>query len=174
MLKRVPCLRRMRLDNKGKPGLLVSAAIAVAAILALAGCSSTIGSGGSATATPSRPDGGKLTVRGCPGPLGTVNDAGTPALILTNQTRNGETHVGDLVQVQVSASYHWMDIRASSNLAVRSPAGIQDSAQDVCAWTFRALSAGAASVHLIGGALCEPNQPCPAYAVLAEFTISIT
>lgn len=156
---------------------LVGVVLTLMALVALGGCGAatgaSTGSHNSATATPGKPGVGKLTVRGCPGPFGTANDAGTPALILTNQSKTGDAKVGDLVQVQVPATYHWTDVRASANLAIQSPAGVQDSAKNVCVWTYRAVNAGAATVDLTGGALCEPTQACPAYATIADFTVTV-
>lgn len=155
----------------------MAALVVLAALTALAGCGASTGTAngapGSATSTPGKPGVGKLTVRGCPGPLGNADDAGTPALVLTNQAKSGEAHVGDLIQVQVPATQRWNEVKASSNLALQQPAGVQDGTKNVCVWTYRALSAGSATVNLTGGALCEPNQACPAYAVLADFSISI-
>ncbi len=178
MIQRLPRRHdRRMMQRHGHAPVLGGVVLALATLLTVAGCGATSGaangSHGSTTATPGSPGIGKLTVRGCPGPLGTANDAGTPALVLTNQRKSGNAHVGDLIQVQVPATYRWTHIDASSNLALQQPAGIQDSSRNVCVWTYRALGAGAASVSLVGGALCEPMQPCPAYAVAANFMISI-
>lgn len=179
MLKRIRTLRDKRSTRQCQRRVLVGVVLACASCMLLAGCGASAGAANgshgaaTATATQGRPGVGKLTVRGCPGPFGTSTDAGSPRLVLTNQTKSGDAHVGDLVQVQVPATYRWSQVDASSNLALQQPAGVQDSAKNVCVWTYRALSAGAATVQLTGGALCEPTQPCPAYAVVADFSISV-
>ena len=176
MLKRITAQSGRSSQSEGMRRQVAGFAIAVVTLLALAGCgsaTSAVGGAHTATGTPGKPGVGKLTVRGCPGPWGTANDAGSPAVVLTNQQKSGNARVGDLIQVQVPATQHWTQIDASPNLALQQPAGVQVSATNVCVWTYRAISAGDASVQLTGGALCEPTRPCPAYAVLADFAITI-
>ena len=103
--------------------------------------------------------------------------AGTPALVLTLQTPNksGTAHVGDFVQVRLPITNHWSIQSASSTLSMLQPAGFQDQRLDVCAWNFRAKSAGDATLSFTGLPLCDqPNKPCPQYALAEAFTVHLS
>jgi hypothetical protein len=43
--------------------------------------------------------------------------------------------------------------------------------QGDCVWDIQVARAGDAVITFTGAALCQPNQMCPQYALLASFTI---
>lgn len=153
--------------------------------LALAGCGyiTTSASDGSSTGpqtptqtpTPTGPQTG-TSARPCVGPNADVGVEGQPALTLTDATPNhtGSAHVGDLIQVQLSASLHWGLNATPSGLAPTQYVGSLDQARQVCFWDFHAQSAGTAKIQFTGAALCESGQPCPMYARLETFTVQVS
>jgi hypothetical protein len=102
---------------------------------------------------------------------------GTPALVLTPQTPNqtGTAHAGDLVQVRLPSAVLWNLQSASTNIAMLQPAGFQDPQLNVCAWNFRAQSAGDAVLSFTGLPLCDqPGKPCPQFALAETFTVHVS
>ena len=153
------------------------AACALVALLVLAGCGITTTSG--ATSAPPSAAGASATATShanpCPGPAGSVNDAGTAALVLTPQTanRSGSAHVGALVQVRLPDTSHW-DYLSTSSLAPLSPAGLHDATVGVCVWNFRPRSAGSVRLSFARSAICHPGTPCPLYLQQVGFTLQVT
>lgn len=149
----------------------------VALLVALAGCGVTnagrAGSSASATATIQQGVIKGTTVRPCPGPAGSASDVGTPALVLGPGKVNGSAHVGDLIQLQLPTTQHWMPGTVSGSLETLDPAGIQDDQLGICVWNYRALSAGTASINFTATARCEPPLMCPQYVVETLFTVQI-
>lgn len=169
-----PSARRRRAIRPLAAGLCLALAL-----MALAGCGATTTTGGrgasAATPTPTTPSIGKTSVRGCPGPYGSAGSLGNPALVLTLQQKDGSARTGDLVRVEAPANMRWNLTSASSNLTLVQPGGMQDSQRNVCVWTFRAQSEGSAAIELTGVALCDqPQSPCPQYAEVADFSLSIS
>lgn len=157
----------------------IGCALILAALGALAGCgvtSTTINPGGPrlGSATPTATSGGfkGTAVRPCPGPVGSVTDAGQPSLVITQSMTTATAHVGDLVQIQLPTTQHWTYQSDQSLLTLLQPAGVQDTQKNVCAWTFRAPSAGTTTLDFSGTAICD-NLPCPQYVRVVDFTITV-
>lgn len=151
-------------------------------LLALAGCgvSTTNGAAGSApnasaTATASASANAASRASACPGPAGSVNDAGTPALVLTPQSANhsGSAHAGALVQVRLPDASHW-DYLSTASLAPLAPAGVHDATVGVCVWNFRPASAGSVKLSFARSAICHPATPCPMYMQQVSFALDVT
>ncbi|WIG58463.1 MAG: hypothetical protein OJF49_001209 [Ktedonobacterales bacterium] len=168
--------RGTRILRRSAP--LVAVAL-VALLFALAGCGVTnassgrVASSGSATATVQQGVIKGTTVRPCPGPAGSAGDVGTPALVLGPGKVNGSAHVGDLIQLQLPTTQHWMPGTVSASLETLEPAGIQDDQHGICVWNYRALSAGTASINFTATARCEPPLMCPQYVAETLFTVQI-
>jgi len=148
--------------------------LVVALGLALAGCgysTTSTSDGGSSTGPITG-----TTVRPCVGPPAGVGVEGQPTLTLTDATPNraGTTHVGDLVQVQLSANFHWGLDATPAGLTPTQYVGSLDQARQICFWNFRAQSAGTTTIQLTGTALCESGKPCPMYARLEKFTVQVS
>lgn len=146
------------------------------ALLALAGCgitTTTRAAPGGAGASPSATAAAHNAA--CPGPTGSVNDAGTPALVLTEKSANhsGSAAVGTLVQVRLSDAWHW-DYLSTSAFAPLLPAGVHDASLAVCAWNFRPQKAGSVTLHFARSAICHPGVPCPMYIQQVSFTLQVT
>lgn len=171
-----------RIMPRRGPRFAAIALSAVILVLILAGCgasSSTVtyGLGAGTITTPTAGHPGRTSIRPCTGPWASVNVAGTPALVLTPQTpdQTGTAHAGDLVQVRLPIAVHWNLQSASANMAVLQPAGFQDPQLNVCAWSFRARSAGDATLSFTGLPLCDqPSKPCPQFALAETFTVHVS
>lgn len=133
--------------------------VALTMALALAGCAGTGGGTTSATALP------------CAGNV--MSGGATPSVTLRNADADHETPlpVGSVVEIRMDGQHTW-NLDTVTPRDALTPIGAQGALQQgECVWDFRMAKAGLATVQLVGGALCQPNQPCPAYAILAKFTI---
>lgn len=155
------------------------AASALLVLLVLAGCGVTSnGAAGSAPNTTATATASALAASrasACPGPAGSVNDAGTPALVLTPQAANhsANAHVGTLVQVQLPDTSHW-DYLSTASLAPLTPAGVHDATVGVCVWNFRPASVGTVKLSFARSAICHPSTPCPMYMQQVSFALDVT
>ena len=164
------------------PLLLLLAAVAAVALLAGCGQSSAaVGAPGAgaptATSTSSTPPiPGGTSIRPCPGPTGSASAAGTPALVFSGGATDasGVAHVGDLIQVRLPVTQHWQLQKASASAIIVGQGGVQDGALNACVWSFRATAAGQITLAFVGTALCDqPGVPCPQYARLATYTVTV-
>jgi len=161
------------------PPLLLLAAIAVALLVGCGQSSATIGAPGAgaptATTTPPPIPGG-TSIRPCPGPTGSASSAGTPALVFSGgaSDASGVAHVGDLIQVRLPVTQHWQLQKASASAVIVGQGGLQDGALNACVWSFRATAAGRITLAFVGTALCDqPGVPCPQYARLATYIVTV-
>lgn len=127
--------------------------------LALAGCA---GMGGGSTSETALPCNGHVIAGGA-----------TPTLTLRHADADHETPalVGSVVEIRLDGQHTWnLDTVTPGNAL--TPVGAQGALQQgECVWDFRVARPGVATVQMVGGALCAPGQPCPAYAILARFII---
>lgn len=126
---------------------------------ALAGCA---GTGGGSTSETALPCAGSVT----PG-------AATPSVILHNADADHEVSVpvGAIVEIRMDGQHMW-NLDTVTPGDVLTPIGAQGAFQQgECVWDFRVVNPGVATVQMVGGALCAPKQPCPAYAILVKFII---
>ncbi|HST89872.1 MAG TPA: protease inhibitor I42 family protein [Ktedonobacterales bacterium] len=164
--------------------LLLVAITAITAITAalLAGCgqsSATIGAPGvgaptTTTTTPPIPSG--ASIRPCPGPTGSASSAGTPALVFSGgvSDASGTAKVGDLIQVRLPTTQRWQLQQASASAVIVGQGGVRDGALNACVWSFRASASGQITLSFVGTALCDqPGAPCPQYARLASYTVTV-
>jgi hypothetical protein len=117
--------------------------------------------------------GGSTSEKAVPCAGSVLADAPTPTVILRNSDTNHAASVllGAVVEVQMDAQHTWQ-LDSVTPAGVLTPVGPQGVVQkSACVWDFRVTGAGEATISLVGGALCAPNQPCPMYAILAKFTI---
>lgn len=148
-------------------------------LLALGGCgvssNGATGSAPNASATATASANATSRANACPGPAGSVNDAGTPALVLTPQSANhsGSAHAGALVQVRLPDASHW-DYLSTASLAPLAPAGVHDATVGVCVWNFRPASAGTVKLSFARSAICHPATPCPMYMQQVSFALDVT
>lgn len=49
-----------------------------------------------------------------------------------------------------------------------------DASAGVCFLNFKASVVGDATLDFTGGALCEPGQACPQYALLQSFVVHVS
>ena len=79
--------------------------------------------------------------------------------------------VGAVVEIRLDGKHVWhLDgVQPASALTVAGASGALE--QGDCVWDFAAAQPGDATVSFVGGALCQPGQACPMYAILARFTI---
>lgn len=154
---------------------------AVVAIL-LAGCGQSgatvgapsVGAPTTTSSTPSIP--GKTSIRPCPGPTGSASAAGTPALVFSGGASEGSgvAHVGDLIQARLPVTQHWQLQKASASAMIVGQGGVQDGALNACVWSFRATAPGQITLTFVGTALCDqPSDPCPQFARLASYTVTV-
>lgn len=154
---------------------------ALTMMLALVACGSTGATAGNAptpTATSqaggSIPGGG-MAVRPCPGATGDATGVGALALTLTSSATSGTLHVGEMAQVRLPASLHWTLDGQTDHLEGVGSAGAQDSALNVCYWTFQATSLGSVTLHFSGVQPCEgPASGCSSAVIKQDFTITVS
>lgn len=172
-LIRRPAKSRLR---RSSPLAAMLAVGVLLALMALAGCGITTAAGpapGGAGASPSATASARSAA--CPGPAGSVNDAGTPVLILTDTPGkgSGSAAVGALVQVRVPDSSHW-DYLSAGTLAPLMPAGVHDTTLHVCVWNFRPQKAGSMKLSFARSAICRAGVPCPMYMQQVAFALQVT
>jgi hypothetical protein len=150
------------------------------ATLALGACgaaqsqsSSETTAGGSTTGGGVIPGGG-MAVRPCPGAVSDATQVGPLALTLTQSNAAGSLHVGEDAQVRLPASLHWTLTSQPSNMSMQGVAGGQDSTLDVCFWTFKAQSAGSATLRFSGVQPCDQPGSCSNATTEQDFTITVS
>jgi hypothetical protein len=156
-------------------GRLALLALTLGTLLAGCGYSTANGAGPGGDTGGSGPITG-TSIRPCVGPYADVEVEGQPALTLsdTSTTTSGRAHVGDLVQIQLTGTWHWTLSSAPPQFVATQYAGAYDQARQVCFWNFRAQSAGNAKVDFTGSPRCESGQACPAIARVETFTITVS
>lgn len=166
----------MRLLIVRRAALLASAlmlALLVAGCggLAGAGGGSGAGNGGAAPTVPARTptSSAPLPCTGAP-----AASEGTPAVVLRNTSgpKEAAVPVGQIVEIRLDGHNKWGHNSIDPESAL-TPAGAQGALEDGdCVWDFRVAQASETVVTFVGGALCQPNEACPQYAILAAFTIN--
>jgi hypothetical protein len=118
---------------------------------------------------------GGTSIRPCPGPTGSASAIGTPALVFSGGAdASGAAHVGDLIQVRLPVTQHWQLQKASASATIVGQGGVQDGTLNACVWSFRATAPGQITLSFVGTALCDqPGVPCPQYARLASYTVTV-
>ena len=127
--------------------------------LVLAGCA---GTGGGSTSARALPCAGRVTP-----------PAVAPSVTLRDADAGHETpaRVGSVVEIRLDGQHTW-NLDSVTPSDALTPTGAQGALQQgACVWDFRVAKAAVATVQMVGGALCQPHQPCPAYAMLAKFII---
>ena len=153
----------------------------VLAATLIAGCGVSSSTAGSASATPTPTRHGAppgLTVRPCPGPVGSPPSTTSTVVVLTPNTPNRSVAASmhDVVRIQLPASMRWSyDSTAStaSILSQAAPGGIEDTQLNACVWDFNAVSKGTATLHFTGQALCDPNMPCAMFMLNLTLTVTV-
>lgn len=163
----------MRLLIVRRAALLASALMLV---LLVAGCGGLAGAGGDSrdrgvpgAPTATAPSGAPLPCTGAP-----AASEGTPAVILRNTSgpKEAAVPVGQIVEIRLDGHNKWGHNSIDPESAL-TPAGAQGALEDGdCVWDFQVAQAGKTVVTFVGGALCQPNEACPQYAILAAFTIN--
>jgi hypothetical protein len=165
--------------GRARRALTVGAAICLlAATLALGACgaaaqaSNHAASSGSAS-VGSIPGGG-MAVRPCPGEVGDATQVGSLALTLTQSDAAGSLHVGEQAQVRLPASLHWTLTSQPALLSSVGIAGGQDTTLNICYWSFRAQSAGSATLRFTGVPPCDNPGSCDSVTTEQDFTITVS
>lgn len=118
--------------------------------------------------------GGGMAVRPCPGQVGDAQSMGPLALTLTQSDATGSMRVGEFAQVRLPSTLHWTLTTPSALLGSVGPAGGQDSSLNVCYWTFRAQSAGSATLAFSGAVPCDNPGACSNAITQQTFTITVS
>jgi hypothetical protein len=155
--------------------------LALAVVLGLAGCGAPNVNAGAPAATGSP---GSATLNGCKVQQAPANLP--PADVILTQSSGSATptsdftqHVtvrqGQVIELRLPASIRWgMSTRPSGAiLEVRQPESWYDSSYAVCVWRLHAAGVGVTRMNLSGGPVCPPQQACPAYAVIAQYEITV-
>lgn len=107
--------------------------------------------------------------------VGDATQAGALALILTPSSAAGALHVGDEAQVRLPATLHWtLASQPPSLLSAVGTAGGQDTSLNVCYWTFKAQSAGSATLHFSGVQPCDQPSGCDTAVTEQDVTITVS
>jgi hypothetical protein len=147
--------------------------VALVALLALflAGCGGTGAAGGGATSGTG--GGGASTAQTLPCGGSRSASSETPSAMLRNTDANhaATVPVGAVVEVRLDGTHVWK-LGTVTPQGALTPDGAQGALeQSDCVWDFQVARAGDAVIAFTGAALCQPNQMCPQYALLASFTI---
>lgn len=147
--------------------------VAVVALLALlvAGCGSAGATGGGATSGTG--GGGASTAQAlpCDGSLDAPGETPSATLLNTDVSHATTAPKGAVVEVRLDGQHVWK-LGTVSPQGALTPDGAQGALeQGDCVWDFQVAQAGDAMITFTGTALCQPNQMCPQYALLASFTI---
>ena len=180
MLNAIRTFATKSVSRRARYTLATGAVLLMTVILGACGVSSTstTGLGSSGAATPTATSGVHSTgtsVKPCP-IVGTNVNLGSPALVLTPTSANhaGTAHVGDLIVVELPATSRWqLSPVASASLQPDELQGVQDDSLHACIWSFRAQSAGTASLNFSGSAVCEGGQECPQFVIPLSFTVKV-
>jgi hypothetical protein len=125
------------------------------------------------TPTPAEAKG----VKPCPGGVGSVTQAGAPALVLRpwGGALMGNVHPGALVQVQlpVLRAMVWSYDGTAPSWALLQPAGYEDVQRQVCVWNFRAAVVGTLTLKFTGTGICNAEGLCPVPVIPVTFTVRI-
>lgn len=147
--------------------------VALVAMLAmlLAGCG---GAGATAGGATSGVGGSRTPIAKtlpCSGSVGASGAAPSVTLRNSDASHDATAPVGATVEFRMDGQHVWRlgSVTPSSAL---TPVGAQGALQQgACVWDFQVAQVGDAVVLFTGTALCQPNQACPQYALLAKFTI---
>jgi hypothetical protein len=147
------------------------AAAAKVALLALlvAGC----GGAGAAGGATGGGGGGSSHARALPCKGSVEAGGGAPSVTLRNTaaSREATVPVGALVEIRLDGQHAWNNALVTPKDALL-PVGAQGALEHGdCVWDYQVAQVGDAQVMIVGGALCQPDQMCPMYAIVATFTI---
>lgn len=152
--------------------LLLTALVALAALaLLVAGCGGAGATGGGATSGAGGGGTSSAQTQPCNGSIGAHGT--TPSVTLRNTDANhtATAPVGEVVEIRLDGQHVWKLGSVTPNGALTSVGAQGALEQGDCVWDFQVAQAGDAVVTFTGTALCQPNQACPAYAMLVTFTI---
>lgn len=134
------------------------------------------GSGDSSqTPTPGGTHGGTVA-KLCSGAVDASAKPPTIVLTVKDSYKTTQAHVGDIIEVQLSAKMLW----SASNdgiipvLTPLQPQGGLDEQTQTCRWRYTAAMKGSGHLAYTGGPICEPNAPCPAIAAFEEFIVQVS
>ncbi len=159
--------------SKRQPHRALAVAVALLGLL-LASCGAAGGASNGGGATSGAGGHSTATTLPCDGAPATPSTA--PGVTLRNNAAGQTTHVlvGAVVEIRLDGKHALRreDIKPTGALA---PTGAQGAPEHGdCVWDFTVAQQGVATVSFVGGALCQPTQACPMYAILATFTIHAT
>jgi hypothetical protein len=111
----------------------------------------------------------------CPGGVGSVSQAGTPALVLgpSGSATTGSARPGALVQVQLPAWARWSYNGTAPAPPPLQPAGYEDTQRQVCVWNFRMARVGTVALQFTGTGLCDYKGSCPVPVIRETFTVRV-
>jgi hypothetical protein len=132
------------------------------------------GGGASSDAHGGSIPGGGMAVRPCPAQVGDAQSMGPLSLTLTQSDVTGSMRVGEFAQVRLPSTLHWTLTTPSTLLSSVGPAGGQDSSLNVCYWTFRAQSAGSATLAFSGAVPCDNPGACSNAITQQTFTVTVS
>ena len=133
------------------------------------------GSGGSLQTSPGTNHGGTVA-KPCAGAVDTSGKPPTIVLTVKDSYKTTQAHVGDVIEVQLSAKTLW----SASNdgiipvLTPLQPQGGLDEQTQTCRWRYTAAMKGSGHLAYTGGPNCEPNVACPAIAEVEEFIVQVS
>jgi hypothetical protein len=134
-------------------GMRALGVLMLAALLTTA-CGTLEGTGGSGSPDPSptAPKGVTVTM---------ASDRGTVT-----------AHVGDTVQIALGDKFTWQ-VDPPDGVVLARPTVQNYMLVRGTQAIWIAKSAGTATIHATGGAVCSGGQPCPMYAVLFSATVNV-
>jgi hypothetical protein len=152
---------------------LTLALVALLVALLVAGCGGAGAVGGGTTGAGSGAGSGSASVTKlpCNGSVGAGGGAPSVTLRSSDASHQASAPVGALVEIRMDGRHVWRLGVAAPNGALTAVGAQGALEQGECVWDFRVAQAGDAVVTFTGTALCQPQQMCPQYALLARFTV---
>lgn len=180
------------LHSSRRSRIVMSCLICLLGALALAGCGVTIdtgiggstpkssspqpGAGSGSTAPGAGPKTGGMSVKPCPGSNVAPSKLPTIVLTVSDSHKTTQAHVGDVIEVQLSANMHWTSTSDGTGtvLTPLQPQGGMDEPTRTCNWFYAAKAAGTTNLSFVGVMICERGVACPAIAEDEEFAIQVS
>ncbi len=81
--------------------------------------------------------------------------------------------VGQVVEIQLAANFHWNARFAGQGLQLLDPASVYDPVAKQCLWYLLPQNPGIVTINFTGTPVCPPDVACPAIAIITAYTLEV-